>query len=135
MSVAMVREVATRFLKKESPGVMVIKGAWGVGKTHLWNDLIKSEKDALKPAKYSYVSLFGLETLKELKTAVFASTIPASAIGKEMTWSRVNEKWLEVLQEKWRALASMLGRGTKELPLLRHVSIPIDAVAAKLTDE
>lgn len=134
MSVAMVREVATRFLKKQPPGVMVIKGAWGVGKTHLWNDLIRSKKDTLKPVKYSYVSLFGLKNLKELKTAVFANTIPASAIGEKMTWSRVNEKWFEMLQEKWRALASMLGSHTKEMPVLRHVSIPIDAVAAKLTD-
>ena len=58
--------------------VLVLKGAWGIGKTHFWNCYInkKKEQKVLKQTAYSYVSLFGLNSLKELREKIFHNGIP-----------------------------------------------------------
>lgn len=69
--------------------VIAITGQWGIGKTYFWNSFIKQavkqEQDKLRgltlPAsrydyqrvfdhKYAYVSLFGIESLSDLKVAI-----------------------------------------------------------------
>jgi hypothetical protein len=61
-----------RFLRCKEPQVLCITGDWGVGKTYTWNELIKSAADSgeLSRGKYSYVSLFGLNSLAEVKFAI-----------------------------------------------------------------
>jgi tRNA A37 threonylcarbamoyladenosine biosynthesis protein TsaE len=41
MSLDIIRKEITRFLASDTPEVLVIKGAWGVGKTFLWRKLLK----------------------------------------------------------------------------------------------
>ena len=61
-----------KFLRSKEPQVLCITGDWGVGKTYTWNDLIKTaaENGELGKGKYSYVSLFGLNSLAEVKFAI-----------------------------------------------------------------
>jgi hypothetical protein len=61
-----------KFLRSKEPQVLCITGDWGVGKTYTWNDLIKIAADngELGKGKYSYVSLFGLNSLVEVKFAI-----------------------------------------------------------------
>ena len=63
------REEVKRRLKelldRKDPVCIVIKGEWGIGKTHLWKELINNE---LKKEKYAYISLFGKQSLEDLKT-------------------------------------------------------------------
>ena len=79
------------FIKNENRGIAIaITGSWGVGKTFFWNDFIKEkikqekkerekyyykatlvDKKAVFDKKYSYVSLFGIETLSDLKTQIY----------------------------------------------------------------
>ena len=49
--------------------VAVIKGEWGVGKTHFWNRYYegKRNKREIDQIAYSYVSLFGLNSIGELR--------------------------------------------------------------------
>lgn len=49
--------------------VAVIKGEWGVGKTHFWNRYYedKRNKREIEQIAYSYVSLFGLNSIGEIK--------------------------------------------------------------------
>ncbi|MDV5363529.1 hypothetical protein QM066_27645 [Klebsiella pneumoniae] len=56
----------------------VIKGEWGVGKTHFWNRYYegKRNKREIDQVAYSYVSLFGLNSIEEIKKKLFPSTIP-----------------------------------------------------------
>ncbi|HBU4199419.1 TPA: hypothetical protein MCX57_004623, partial [Klebsiella pneumoniae] len=58
--------------------VAVIKGEWGVGKTHFWNRYYedKRNKREIEQIAYSYVSLFGLNSIGEIKKKLFPSTIP-----------------------------------------------------------
>lgn len=59
---------------------VLIKGEWGVGKTHLINNLLKDDE------KY-YISLFGLTTVQEVHSAVFVKMYPArSRTRKLLNW-------------------------------------------------
>lgn len=58
--------------------VAVIKGPWGVGKTHFWNEYIWSKIDKREVGfiAYSYVSLFGKSSLPELRKSIFHGATP-----------------------------------------------------------
>ena len=84
MSLDVAKEQIERFLNTDSPEVMAIKGAWGVGKTYTWNKLLKeaNQNQKIKYNKYSYISLFGINSLESLKYSVFEQTINTDLIGK-----------------------------------------------------
>jgi len=65
--------------------VLCITGAWGVGKTYAWNRYLldAQTRNAIGLDHYAYVSLFGNNSLDELKYAVFENTIDMTAIGIE----------------------------------------------------
>jgi len=52
---------------------LLLSGSWGVGKTHLINELRESE---LKGKKFFYVSLYGVTNKDQFDAAVVASIIP-----------------------------------------------------------
>ena len=74
MSVELVKAEISRFLANPEPGVLCLRGKWGVGKTYAWNaELSKAAQTerGLAFRTYSKVSLFGLNSLDALKYAVF----------------------------------------------------------------
>jgi hypothetical protein len=70
MSTAIVRGVIHRFIASDKAAVLVLRGAWGVGKTHFWKSCI-SEHQAVSRRRYSYVSMFGISTIQQLQLSVF----------------------------------------------------------------
>jgi hypothetical protein len=72
-STEMTRTEIARFLRGSEPGVLCVTGEYGVGKTFLWrsvlDDLRKSKGLSLE--RYSYVSLFGLNSLDDMKSSLF----------------------------------------------------------------
>ena len=59
---------------------VLVKGEWGVGKTHLINNLLKEDERI-------YVSLFGLTTIQEVHAAIFVKMYPTrSWIKKTANW-------------------------------------------------
>ncbi len=72
-SMEMTKAEITRFLGGNEPAVLCVTGEWGVGKTFLWrsvlDDLRKSK--GLSLTRYSYVSLFGLNSLDDVKSSLF----------------------------------------------------------------
>lgn len=76
MSVKLVSQEIRRFLKSSEPEVMCLMGKWGVGKTFTWNKYLNDAilDKAVDLKRYSYVSLFGQNSLEELKYAIFEST-------------------------------------------------------------
>ncbi|WP_439361702.1 P-loop NTPase fold protein [Bradyrhizobium sp. DASA03007] len=69
---AVKREIE-RFLRSPEPEVLCITGAWGVGKTYTWRtilDRVQSKRET-GLSRYSYVSLFGIDSLEGMKTAIF----------------------------------------------------------------
>ncbi|MCC4791075.1 P-loop NTPase fold protein [Vibrio splendidus] len=77
MSVANTRKKIEKFLLSEIPEVLVIKGDWGVGKTFTWKKFFQEirEENHIALEHYSYVSLFGIESLHELKRSMALSKV------------------------------------------------------------
>jgi len=56
--------------------VLVIKGDWGVGKTYFWENYInrRIKNRDLSQIAYSYVSLFGKNSLADIKASIFQNS-------------------------------------------------------------
>lgn len=83
MSLSLIEAEIRRFLSTPTPEVLCIKGKWGVGKTYGWRKFLEDAKraGALALGRYSYVSLFGLNSLDDLRFAVFESTVSGENVG------------------------------------------------------
>lgn len=71
MSIETLKSELTAFLNSEEPGVFAVKGKWGVGKTYLIHEMIKDNKNKWQHRKYTYASLFGINSLDDLKEQIF----------------------------------------------------------------
>lgn len=131
MSVATVKAVATRFLTSETPEVMALKGAWGVGKTFAWNQLVLRHKNNCKLPSYCYVSLFGITSIAELRTAIFAKTTAIKLVGETRNAKTINTEWATL---GWEAIKDWGHRFSKlkDLPYLKNLSIGLEALAPHL---
>ncbi|NOJ99217.1 hypothetical protein HMI51_40755, partial [Corallococcus coralloides] len=58
------------FMKSDN-SVLVIKGDWGGGKTFFWKKYYNDHKNHLKQIAYSYVSLFGKNSLSDIRREIF----------------------------------------------------------------
>ncbi|MGD9489871.1 MAG: P-loop NTPase fold protein [Calditrichaceae bacterium] len=65
-----VNKIFDDFFQHDEKKVIVFKGKWGTGKTYYWKKYIKSKKDFTEKI-ISYVSLFGLENINEVKAMIF----------------------------------------------------------------
>ncbi|MDP2697579.1 hypothetical protein [Thalassospira sp.] len=82
MSLQLIQNEIKRFLASPTPEVLCIKGKWGIGKTYTWNQYLKeSSKDKdISLKNYVYVSLFGINSLEELKYSLFENTISVEKV-------------------------------------------------------
>lgn len=74
-----ITKVLDDFLQSEDR-VAVIKGEWGVGKTYFWNKYYdaKAKRKEINEIAYSYISLFGVDSIEDIKKKTFTSAIPLS---------------------------------------------------------
>ncbi|NQY37846.1 MAG: hypothetical protein HRT37_23415 [Alteromonadaceae bacterium] len=82
MTVELIKEQIQKFLVTDTPEVLAIKGDWGVGKTYYWDKYIKELKGSCILKSYSYVSLFGIKSIDELKQTVFLNAVDTHMIGE-----------------------------------------------------
>ncbi|MGO6998293.1 hypothetical protein [Rhizobium leguminosarum] len=78
MSLELIKKEIQRFLANPKSEVLCIKGKWGVGKTYTWDQLLAEahgRNGALALKKYSYVTLFGLNSLEDLRFSIFENTV------------------------------------------------------------
>ncbi len=80
MSVEPVNSEIARFLRRKDPEVLCVRGKWGVGKTYTWMKRIKEAQASkqISLLRYSYVSLFGVNSVDELKFAIFENVVTLS---------------------------------------------------------
>lgn len=114
--------------------VLILKGDWGVGKTHFWDEYIKLriEQRKLSQLAYSYVSLFGANSLEDVKKSIFHNAVPLKT-KEEVDFAFQNEElstsWFyermphikRALSSKFSRKASWIGKLTKhsqELPMV-----------------
>ncbi|NNH43065.1 hypothetical protein HLI03_15590 [Rhizobium laguerreae] len=106
MSVQNVRAALKKFLETPKEQVFCIRGEWGTGKTYTFDDVLKTmAEDGQIPLKnYAHVSLFGLNSLSEIKREIVQSTIPTDKIGAPFDPKNL-ESWYEGAKTwgKWAA--------------------------------
>jgi hypothetical protein len=108
MSTDQVKNEIRRFLKSKDKLALCLRGKWGVGKTYTWDTLLAEAFDngSVTPPKYAYVSLFGLESLSDVRKSVFEHTVGAASFKEkkdlEATFESVSERMAQ-LASKWRA--------------------------------
>ncbi|HCG8743775.1 hypothetical protein [Vibrio parahaemolyticus] len=99
MSVELVKEQVRRFLSSDTPEVLAIKGDWGVGKTYSWKQYIEEFKIECALKSYSYVSLFGINSIAELKQTTFLNTIDTNRIGEAPNIKGYSKKVADLVKD------------------------------------
>ncbi|MBZ0162964.1 MAG: KAP family NTPase [Notoacmeibacter sp.] len=91
MSVENVKAQIARFLDSETAEVLCIRGNWGTGKTYNWVETLKeaAPKKKVGRDKYAYVSLFGINSLDDLKQEIIHQTIDVDQVGKSFDFQDV----------------------------------------------
>lgn len=108
MSIEQVKSEIRRFLGDKDRLALCLSGKWGVGKTHTWEALLDEafKNNNAYPSRYAYVSLFGLESLGDVRRSLFENTVESVAFKAvkpfEATTSSVLER-LAYFASKWRA--------------------------------
>lgn len=81
---------------------VALTGEWGIGKTHLWNQLRDENEKVFYGKKYAYVSLFGLDSLASLKSAI-AIEVHKSVGSNDNIWKK------DILKPTKKVLSSLTG--------------------------
>lgn len=129
MTLETARRVLTAFFTTDKPEVLALKGAWGVGKTFTWQQVVRDNKNRVALENYCYVSLFGVSSVAEIKTAIFAKTQgiarsdDAIQFAPRTVLARVFER-----VKPWTRLASRF----RELPVISQISVSIEILAPYL---
>lgn len=78
----MIAAEISRFLASAEPEIICIKGRWGVGKTYAWRHFLKQAQQdrRISGDKYSYISLFGRNSLADLRNSVTENTVSTADV-------------------------------------------------------
>ena len=100
MSIKLVKSQIDRFLASDTPEVISIKGRLGICISFSWNKFLQEAKDINKITleKYSYVSLFGINSVDQLKRSVFENIVSKKDIGVEPSIKTLNTNTFAVLK-------------------------------------
>jgi hypothetical protein len=82
MSIPLVKEEIGRFLQTTTPEILCIRGDWGTGKTYVWDACatLASKNKQIGLTHYAYCSLFGLNSVNDLKQSIVENTVPAKTL-------------------------------------------------------
>jgi hypothetical protein len=122
MSFENVKTRIEQLIRNAQSDLIIISGAWGVGKTYFWNSLINTLKqnNQLGLQKYIYVSLFGVKDIETIKGQITASYL----LNKYSSSSRIN-KWLTWIGN--RDLQKKVGEFSQDVPYLKYINfIPVE---------
>lgn len=112
MSLDQVRSAVETFIGAKQNGFLMLKGGWGVGKTHFWRRTVEeaSKSNKIGKDKYAYVSLFGLQSLVELKNSIVTSRVSSDSVGKDANVSA---------SQMFAGLKTLFS-GVEEIPALKN---------------
>lgn len=117
MSTKLVKDEILRFLTSTKEEVLCIRGKWGTDKTWTWRDMLISNRSKIALKKYAYVSLFGLNSLAQVRSQVFQNTIDTNQIGKDFSLedmeASVKASW--GWAKRGLALVHRLGAGSDDM--------------------
>lgn len=103
---AQIEDSFKNLFKDEKEFVTILSGEWGVGKTYFWEEFVK---DNLTKKKNVYISMFGFNSISEIKTNILLEVSPTK---KKINW--INQR------------ASGVIRNLKGALKIDDVNIPLD---------
>ncbi|RWP90639.1 MAG: hypothetical protein EOR12_09130 [Mesorhizobium sp.] len=114
MSVQRVRVAIGQFLASDdAQQILCIRGKWGTGKTYTWDTVLSMavRDKTLKLKRYAKVSLFGLNSIQDIKRELFQSTVPIEKIGKPFNINDYGDYINEAKSSNvvWKLFASLTG--------------------------
>lgn len=127
MSVEVIKDQIFQFLSSDQPEVMAIKGEWGVGKTFSWKKFLKeaNSENKINLERYSYVSLFGINSLEAFKYTIFENVVKREIIGTEAS--------IETFKKNTTSLIESIGRQSVNLfkgaPIVKSFSPAIETIS------
>ncbi|WP_288368175.1 hypothetical protein [uncultured Alcanivorax sp.] len=127
MSIALVKEQIQEFLADDTPEVLAIRGDWGVGKTFTWNTFLTAaaESQSVSLDNYSYVSLFGINSLENFKFSIFEQVVDVK--------ERNHKPSLESFRKSTEKISKSLGRKAvrtiQGLPYAKDLSPVFEAIS------
>ncbi|MCF8716514.1 hypothetical protein JM658_16955, partial [Joostella atrarenae] len=117
-----IESIFENYLNKTSTNyALLISGKWGSGKTFLWKNVL--EKKAVEmDFKPVYISLNGIESIKEVESILFSSILPLSnKLQKNGIKNVVN-----LLKNLTNVSGKIFGRGTQLIDLTKGIKINFD---------
>jgi hypothetical protein len=129
MSLQITKAVLKEFLCNAETNVLALTGAWGTGKTYAWREALLAHKDEIKFKKYCYVSLFGINSMAELRMSLFTKSIAVATLGKKLDFDTVNEHWGSIAKDWLKGQYERFGPMMKGLPHGSSISLGLEALA------
>ena len=93
MSVQVTKAVLKDFLSNAETNVLALTGAWGTGKTYAWREALLENKDEIKFKHYCYVSLFGINSMAELRMSLFTKSVAVATLGQQLDLATIKDHW------------------------------------------
>ena len=127
MSIEVIKEQIFQFLASETPEVMAIKGEWGVGKTYSWKKFLSeaNSTNGVKLDRYSYVSLFGINSLEAFKYTIFENVVKKEIIGTEASLDTFKNNTASLIESFGRQSINLL----KGAPIIKSFSPAIETIS------
>jgi len=79
---------------------------------------------------YAYVSLFGVESIGDLRTAIVAASRPAKQIGKKLDFKEINENWRRLSLSGLASLSRYVRHADNSI--VKNISIGLSELAPSL---
>ena len=127
MSIKTIKQQINKFISHDTPEVMAIKGAWGVGKTYAWNEFLLNAKKENRVAleKYSYVSMFGINSLDAFKYAIFENVVNSDLIGSGANVETFKQNTSSLLEKLTRKSFMIF----KDVSVLKGITPAIESLS------
>lgn len=129
MSVQITKAVLKDFLGDSETNVLALTGAWGTGKTYAWHEALLAHKDNIKFKHCCYVSLFGINSMTELRMSLFTKSVAVATLGEKLDFATINEHWGSIAKDWLKGQYERLGPMLRSLPHGSSVSLGLDALA------
>lgn len=129
MSVQTTKAVLEDFLGDAETNVLALTGAWGTGKTYAWREALLAHKQNIKFKHYCYVSLFGINSMAELRMSLFTKSVAVATLGQKLDFAAINEHWGSITKDWLKGQYERFAPMMKSLPHGSSVSLGLEALA------
>lgn len=129
MSVQITKAVLKDFLCSTDTNVLALTGAWGTGKTYAWREALLAHKGSIKFKHYCYVSLFGINSMAELRMSLFTKSIAVATLGERLDLAKINTHWGSIAKDWLKGQYARFGPMMRSLPHGSSISLGLEAIA------